>query len=190
MGWLGWIALILIAFFFIVYCSFKVYEGADGSWGVLILWLPASLFFTLMVFIIFLLISGCDPFGKYKRVESGSTYTEIYSIGLHNNVSGQFSLGCGSVESKPVYYYYRKKNGGYVLDRVNAEQCTIVETNSKKPSLKHVKYKKVGEAGWYKRAVFGNNEDFWRPCDDNERTVEYIIYIPVGSIMQNYNINL
>ena len=191
MGWLGWIVLILTVYLFMVHFTYKVFDGSDHDWFLtFFLWLPGSLILAVFAFGIFLLVSSSDPFGHYKRVESDSTYTEIFSIGLHDNIGGHFALGCGTVETKPVYYYYKRNNKGYVLDRINADNCTIVETDSIKPSIKHVKYKKEGDAGWYKRAVFGKNEAFWRPCSDKEETAEYIIYIPVGSIMQNYDIKL
>lgn len=195
-GWLGWIVLILIVMLLTGYCSYRIvrpdywFDGNEYNWGGLVFWIPVSLFFSLFVFMIISLIFSTDPFNRYERVERNSITTYIYSIGLHDNVNGHFTLGCGTVESKPVYYYYKKSGDGYILDRVNAEQCTIIETDNTKPNIKHIKYWKEGEASWFKKAYFGKNEELWRPCGDTPSTTKYIIYLPKGSIMQNYDISL
>ena len=74
--------------------------------------------------------SGCleDLCGESRR-------TPIISLTLNGKVEGTFFLGSGSIEDEPVYYFYKEKEGGLILDYVYATETIVIETNDVEPVL-------------------------------------------------------
>ena len=101
---------------------------------------------------------------------------EIKSFSLYSNSSsstfGSFSLGCGYVVStsgsKLEYYFYKKGQVGYVLCSIDAKRVEIVETDDKPPCI---------EGSFYDNGGLKWNET-------------YIIYVPVGTIYEEYKVQL
>ena len=108
-----------------------------------------------------------------KRVYIRQEDIEIYSLDILNGANGRFILGSGTIESKPIYYYYVKdKDGLYEMQHISADTIKIKQDNESKPHIEHYKTK-----DW---------ETFWLA---NNRQ-KYIIIIPENSIQERYNGNI
>lgn len=84
-------------------------------------------------------------------------------------------LGRGWIDDKQVIsYVYETDDGGYVLDRSNAEQSVIYEGEEDQPYVQITKYEIVPN-GWFAPFVNG-----WSVLD------EYQFYVPDGSVSDGY----
>lgn len=104
--------------------------------------------------------------------------TKTYNIEClqdNSNVSGSFFIGCGSVNNEMKYsYYYDCGDSTYVLEQIDVDDVKIKYTNEK-PHIDKIKYKQT---------------DNWINLFSFElRNPTYIIYVPKGSIMNNYNLD-
>lgn len=106
--------------------------------------------------------------------------TEIYSIGLRDNIEGHFTLGCGGISTNSVYAYYTKdKDGCFILKKTYCNETKVKETNEISPCIKTYGERfKSGKRSW----LWAFGDDIYVEPD------YYIIYIPEGSIVQTYNI--
>lgn len=117
--------------------------------------------------LVLILLSHLD----YRRDYAASYHTlvnEIVSLDRDSVVEGRFTIGCGTVETKPVYYYYYKvKENTYTLGSLKSENQAIyiVETDSYVPSIYKVKESNVEPNKYY-----------------------YNIYVPFGTVVVNYSI--
>ena len=108
---------------------------------------------------------------EYRREYAASYHTlvnEIVSLDRDSVVEGHFTIGCGTVETKPVYYYYYKvKENTYTLGSLKSENQAIyiVETDSYVPSIYKVKEANVEPNRYY-----------------------YNIYVPFGTVVVNYSL--
>lgn len=101
---------------------------------------------------------------------------EIKSFALHSEIStstsGAFYLGCGYVASggstEMKYYFYKKGQVGYVLCSISASRVELVETDEKPPGIEGI----FTDSGDIK--VFEN----------------YVIYVPTGTIFEEYKVEL
>lgn len=115
---------------------------------------------------------------------SGTTYfkDEYYElaekqniIALQDNIEGCTTfLGCGQVGKKLCYFYAEKTDNGIKIDKLYSETCFIEYSN--KPHLERYELKKFNNFSRYFYA--------WPCCE------YYKIYVPEGTIQQNYNIDL
>lgn len=98
---------------------------------------------------------------------------EIYSLRTSNDLSGTFVLGTGSVSSKTKYYVVIKTNLGYKIKDIDASVAYILYTKDK-PHLEIYSHKgyKTSKARWFATGA----------------TTYYKIYVPEGSIIENYEI--
>jgi hypothetical protein len=98
--------------------------------------------------------------------------TELKAIQDRFGVQGSFFLGCGSINEEPYYFFYRKENGGYRPDRIEAEKPIIYEEERKSALIKKCfEIKKV--KGWLKYFVAS-------PPKPTEP--KYEIFVPKGTI--------
>lgn len=104
------------------------------------------------------------------RDESTAT---IKSLQDTRHTSGSFFLGSGSIDSKPVFWYYADSGGYSTLEHRDAEDVRIVETDDHKP---HVVEQK-----------FHSNNDWFHTIYDGES--RYVFYIPEGSITNNFELD-
>lgn len=113
--------------------------------------------------------SFCLPWEKpeLKSVE------HIVALSNDNDINGRFYLRGGHIEEKPYYYYMVKLNdGGYVMNKVPAmhDTTTIYYTEDN------------FKVEWYEQKQgFG--------LDRQSRTL-WKIYIPAGSIQEDFSISL
>lgn len=94
-----------------------------------------------------------------------------------NLVEGNFFLGCGGVNGELTYtFVVGDETNGFIAKQVSAKNCTIKYTD-KEPYYT----KKFSNFNWFGRAVWGT---------DGMTIAEYTFYVPKGTIVQNYNIDL
>lgn len=87
---------------------------------------------------------------------------DILSLDRDTGVYGRFTMGSGTVEDKPVYYYYYQvRENTYKLGKVNCNDCYLIETDERTPSIWEVKEK-------------GKLEPY------------YNVYVPFGTVVVSY----
>lgn len=174
MGWLFWVIIILF-FGFILKCM----KEDNGWFGGIVLTTILTMAFTFIVVVILVMITP-----KEKKYVYGPDL-ELRQINLDSKISGQFILGSGTIEDKPVYYFYVKTGeNSYKLDYVLATQSEIFETNGE-PKIVYIEgveikiytNKKIFKALWGKT----NNIFKIDKCKPAK------IYVPVGTIIEDYS---
>lgn len=98
---------------------------------------------------------------------------EIYSLRTSNDLNGTFVLGTGNVSTKTKYYVVIKTNIGYQIKDIDASVAYILYTKDQ-PHLEIYSHKdyKCSKAKWFTIGA----------------TTYYKIYVPEGSIIENYEI--
>ena len=125
---------------------------------------------------IFLSITLAEKVNEVKEESFVVEYQEIKSFSLGSETTffgpGSFVLGCGySVSGSCTelkYYFYKKGQVGYILCSIGVDRVEIVETNDKPPGIE---------------GVFNDNGSF-------KLLEDYIIYVPVGTIYEEYKVRL
>lgn len=89
---------------------------------------------------------------------------DIYTLNSGTVIDGSFVLGSGTIDTHIAYFYYAMTENGYKKEMLVADgyDIFIVEDNSKTPSVYKVK-------------------DKW------EIDYYYVIYVPEGTIIKEYN---
>lgn len=159
----------------ILFSSDRPYEWQDI--GELIGQLVISALLAGVVFIFTALI--CDAISSHYHLADEEYYeyqvedVEIYSLRTSNDLSGTFVLGTGSISSKTKYYVVIKTNIGYQIKDIDASVAYILYTKDQ-PHLEIYSHKdyKCSKARWFTIGA----------------TTYYKIYIPEGSIIENYEI--
>lgn len=158
-----------------------------------------------------LLFPVAQPTQTTKTVELVTTQ-KIVALQDNSSVDGSFFLGCGSIDSNDYYVFYVETENGYQREKLNAysaERPTYVKYISADTETPHVDYYcvvsretvdkeatpwlsitsyikyneyEVGDVVLEEASVplFKENPDDYR--------IE--IYVPEGSILENYNIDL
>ena len=150
------------------------------SWGIEIVeiigaWVgfPLLAFFVSLCFMILSSgICGCFCNTEYKMTNDKPI------IALQDNIetNGRFFLGSGTVDENSVYYYMTEDEFGYKMDTVDTDSAYIQYSKDKPHIETYTPY-------------FTNDfvEFFTGGCLYGSRT---IIYVPKGSIVENYNVDL
>ena len=94
----------------------------------------------------------------------------------NNSVEGSFFLGSGQIEGKMKYVFYYEKDGYYKLEQADYNEVKV-KYSDEKPKAERFRQKDVKDA-------FINN--FAIDCNYHQ---EYIIYVPKGTIKQNYSLD-
>lgn len=100
---------------------------------------------------------------------------ELVAIQDTSGIQGRFFLGAGTIESKFYYVFYQRERNGIRFGNVPAENAVVYEENRDDGLIKE--YDKRFMAGWHD--FFGAT---W-----GER---YDIFIPEGSILHEFNLDL
>ena len=102
------------------------------------------------------------------------TYTQpIVSLKSSSTVSGSFCLGSGTIKEKDYYFYYADlDNNQYKMEKVEAYNTIIQETNERSPQI-IITIDRRNPPKWV-----GKN---WMDIQD---TKSIIIYVPVGTIIR------
>jgi hypothetical protein len=136
--------------------------------------------YLIVVALIYLYIHGAISLYSFIT-KSNPTYNHIskeyiYALNDGNSVEGSFFLGSGNVDGKLVYTYAVQNGKGFALKQIDAEGVEIryIKDNSK-PRIEEVSER-------YKNAFVDVLFNTWG--------TETYIYVPKGTIKQNYIIDL
>jgi len=149
---------------------------------------------------------------KTQRVNVIETEKEIVSLNfkqeINGSIDGNFILGIGSVDgninNESYFYFYTKENNRYKLEKIEREKVELEETNEVNPKIVYRKFEdvediiktptQIGELLGLKFEKETINLDtisnrfmgFYK----GSRKSETVLYIPVGSIVENFNPNV
>lgn len=114
--------------------------------------------------------------GIPAHLKTEVTTYEIVSLQDNQSVQGQFFLGSGVVDGTMKYSFYYEYGNGYKLAQLNPNNTTIIYD---KNEPKCIEYKQV------------KNDDFinYFSCSMHEGDKEYEIYVPKGTIKNNFNLD-
>lgn len=125
---------------------------------------------------------------------------KIIALADNSNVSGHFFLGSGSVGQEEYYVYYTETPRGYKQEKVRADSVYIKYISDNE--YPHIEYfskvnqeiltKKPNNA-WFSIVFYLGYKNIDVGCVISEGSPQYshtIIYIPEGSIQENYTIDL
>ena len=144
--------------------------------GEVIAMLFASMLLAGVVFVFTALI--CSSVSNYhladeEYYEYQMEDVKIYSLRTSNDLNGTFVLGTGTVKTTTKYYVVIKTNIGYQIKDIDASVAYILYTKDQ-PHLETYSHKdyKTSKARWFTTGA----------------TTYYKIYVPEGSIIENYEI--
>lgn len=194
---------IVISVLFIIYGLYKYFSHGDKKPNVFSSSRPGviSAFGVSLFFIQFILFGFILRHTAYNFAERNpnvkNTITDIASINLNSNTSGSlkgsFILGSGFISGESnienyFYFYVKDEDGRYKLDKLNAEDVLLEETDKVNPSVLVSNTYNVIETVPTK---FGRLLGFRNESREylDESLNKTIIRIPVGSIVQEYNPN-
>ena len=115
-------------------------------------------------------------FALPAKTEIVKTTYNLEALQDNNSVKGSFFLGSGQIEGKMKYVFYYERDGFYKLEQADYEEVKV-KYSDEKPKAERFNRKNVKDA-------FINN--FAIDCNCYQ---EYIIYVPKGTIKQNYSLD-
>lgn len=137
---------------------------------------------------------------SYNDLESS---TKIIALKDNNRTEGQFFLGCGSINNSNYYCYYTETNDGNIgYNQISTNDNVKLRYCSNKEQPKVDIYNEVAQTILIKKpnfltsSLFSYIEYYKYTVGDvvdtsiSSRHQQTIIYIPEGSIQQEYNIDL
>ena len=166
--------------------------------------LPCTILGFLIVFGFY--IFACSPIIDYKQKDELVNSQEIMALNLENSQKGEFFLGCGSVSGDPYYFYYTQdQNNNIKLHKIKAADVTLRYcTDKETPKIEE--YTTIDQSVLTEKPTFWDNFllEYLRYKDNNvddvvgeypstffvDETTKTIIYIPKGSIQNNYDVSL
>ena len=111
-----------------------------------------------------LLLAGCNCKDKIDF----QNFYNIEQIKLNTSgIYGDFFLGCGTISNETLYYFYTNENGAIRLKKVSYNYVTIYYTKEQ-PKVIYTRTSNACSGYNYK----------------------WDIYIPEGSIVNNYDVNI
>ena len=134
----------------------------------------------ILVSILTILIGGiigtAVAFALPAKTEIVKTTYNLEALQDNNSVKGSFFLGSGQIEGKMKYVFYYENEGYYKLEQADYSEVKV-KYSDEKPKAERFNRKNVKDA-------FINN--FAIDCNCYQ---EYIIYVPKGTIKQNYTLD-
>lgn len=114
-----------------------------------------------------------------KMIEKESTYT-IMNIADGSSVSGNFFIGCGTIDGKMKYtFYYAQDSNTFAMHQVDYRDAVIKYSDSTQtPHV--VVYTTVDDTNY-----------FWNKFsyDTDYGDKRYVFFVPKGSIRSNYTLD-
>lgn len=99
---------------------------------------------------------------------------KIVSLKDNSSMTGNFFLGSGNIDGTMNYVFYTEKNGTYKLNILDYKEASI-------------RYDSIPRVEEYRTQMKVNGVVNYFAIDDYSST--YIIYIPEGSIKQNFTLD-
>ena len=163
-----WTIIIITAIAIIIACFREYNSGYVDFEDYLLVPIPALF--------IGAIIGTVVAFALPAKTEIVKTTYNLEALQDNNSVKGSFFLGSGQIEGKMKYIFYYKMDGFYKLEQADYEEVKV-KYSDEKPKAERFNRKNVKDA-------FINN--FAIDCN---RYQEYIIYVPKGTIKQNYTLD-
>ena len=111
-----------------------------------------------------------------KSTEAYKPTINIASLKNDGVVSGNFTLGCGSIEQTEYYFYFYKTiNGGYARGKKPVDETIIVEDDSQRPHIEVLTVSYTSRSGLVKKYHDGEEN-------------EYKIIVPKGTILNKFQL--
>ena len=166
--------------------------------------IPGTIFAFLIVFGIYMF--ACSPITDYKQRDELINSQEIIALTLESSQKGEFFLGCGSISGEPYYFYYTQdQNNNIKLHKIKADDVTLRYcANKETPKIEE--YTTIDQCVLTKKPTFWDNFflEYSKYKDNNagdvvsehpstffaDEITKTVIYIPEGSIQNNYNVLL
>lgn len=165
---MGLIILLVISLVIAIFTGITSWDGWID--GILNFLLGAMLSF--LIWIIIGVICIANPVGTEPRYDQK---IEVYALADAQLSEGNFYLGRGCIDEELTYTFVKKGEYGYTVEQVKAEK-SYVEYTSEQPYAVPIIEK------------YNGFTKFW--CGDSEERIGYIFYLPEGSIIDGYNIDL
>ena len=122
------------------------------------------------------IIGTAMAFALPAKTEIVKTTYNLEALQDNNSVKGSFFLGSGQIEGRMKYVFYYENEGYYKLKQADYSEVNV-KYSDEKPKAERFNRKNVKDA-------FINN--FAIDCNYDQ---EYIIYVPKGTIKQNYSLD-
>ena len=106
--------------------------------------------------------------------------TNIYSCDIVAAADGGFILGTGILYQSPHYYFFKEKDGGYILDKLPAVLTVIKECEDVAPHMEQTVTRSYRTANWLD-IIFGHTKGekiLVTEVSDNLRT----LVVPLNTI--------
>ena len=184
--------LLKIVFYIFVWCTVTWLELDNSYWGIwdeLLYKIRTAALYTTIVSFVIMFISAfyalSYEYPTWQETKQLST-TQLVSVNDGHQIEGDGSSGLFihsfAISENGIYrYYYRAEDGGIKQDFVNAKNTTIYYIkDGESPHLDEVGVFEY----WYERE---NNQDVL--CYNNV-SILYELYIPAGSIVESYQLDL
>lgn len=111
-----------------------------------------------------------------KTSKSYKPTINIASLKNDGVVSGNFTLGCGSIEQTEYYFYFYKTiNGGYARGKKPVNETIIVEDDSQRPHIEVLNVSFTSRSGLIKK---------YSDAQEND----YKIIVPKGTILNKFQL--
>jgi len=88
------------------------------------------------IFMVCLAIADLGITAAYP--ENRTFYIKIKSLSSKNELHGEFTLGCGTIDQIDYYYTFREYDGGWLKMKLRSDSITIVEDDSKLPHIIYI----------------------------------------------------
>lgn len=164
-----WTIIIITAIAIFIACFFEYKNGSYPDW------INYSLSSILGI-----LIGGSIGFAVAlalpAKTEIVKTTYNLEALHDNNSVKGSFFLASGQIEGKMKYVFYYENNGFYKLEQADYNDV-LVKYSDEKPKVERLNRKNVKDA-------FINNFAIDLICYQ-----KYIIYVPKGTIKNNYSLD-
>lgn len=148
-----------------------------------------------------------DNLLKTQCIDKLVSSEEIIALNLDRSTEGEFFLGCGSIKNEPYYFFYTQdKDDNIKLNKIHYDEVVLKYcTQEEVPKVE--KYAKINQNILISKPSLWNNTlmeysslkkyDVGDVVNDNSKTFLFetpptktIIYIPEGSIQNNFDVSL
>jgi len=163
------IAIIATTCLYFIWIKFYNMEQSDKIWTSIILMPMISIMTSLLLIVVIQTIDG-------KSTESYKPTINIASLKNDGVVSGNFTLGCGSIkETEYYFYFYKTINGGYARGKKPVNETIIVEDDSQRPHIEVLRVSYTSRSGLVKK---------YHDSEEND----YKIIVPKGTILNKFQL--
>ena len=164
------IAIIAITCLYFIWFKLNITELSDKIMTSIIVMPLISIMASLLLIIGIQTIDG-------KTTKSYKPTINIASLKNDGVVSGNFTLGCGSIEQTEYYFYFYKTiNGGYARGRKPVNETIIVEDDSQRPHIEVLNVSYTSRSGLIKKYADSEEND-------------YKIIVPKGTILNKFQLH-